>query len=507
MTVGVPDDVTTLDAIFASADRSLEVIMNCYEPLMTHAWKEEGTERSFVPEQLEGGALEDLSVGGDGVTWTLRVRRGVRFPGGGEVTAETVARLFERNFSVPGSGGRFVLQEIGRVAGIESIRVTGDYELEVRTEERNPLFARILVLSNATPFDPEILAKHGSGSPWAETWMASNTAGAGPYRLERWTPGVEVDLVRNESYWRGPAPIERVVLKVVPAAADRMMLLSSGALDVVERLSAEEIEALSKVEGLKVLSIPSTSTVQLGMNNRIPPFDDPRVRRAVAYALPYDDLLRHVYFGRARRAAGPVPLGFPGRVTGDPPYEHDPDKSRALLVDAGFEGGLDVELTMDSGSPDDETLAVFVRAALARVGIRARIRKLTPAVFAEARARRRLPLFLDEAFWWVYDPAYALLIGYTSEGFLNHVSYSSPEVDRIVSSARSAEGPERERLLEEAERRIIEDVPSAWIVQPNFNLAMRDRVDGYVHFNDHAVRFFYLRKDPDVTRRSGGSGR
>jgi peptide/nickel transport system substrate-binding protein len=254
--------------------------------------------------------------------------------------------------------------------------------------------------------------------------MASNTAGAGPDRLDRWTPGVELRLVRNESYWRGPAPIERVVMKIVPAAADRMMLLSSGALDVVERLSAEEIEALSKVEGVRVLSIPSTSTVQLGMNNRMPPFDDLRVRRAIAQALPYDDLLRHVYFGRALRAVGPVPRGFPGRVPGDSPYEHDPETSRALLAEAGFKGGLDVELAMDSGSPDDETLAVFVRAALARVGLRARIRKRTPAVFAEERARRRLPLFLAEAVWWVYDPAYTPFSATPAKGF-NHVGYSS----------------------------------------------------------------------------------
>lgn len=491
LNVGVPDDVTTLDTVFASGDRSLEVIMNCYEPLMTHAW----ANARFVPEELAGAALEAIALADDGVTWTLRVRRGVRFPGGGEVTASTVRRLFERNFSVPGSGGRFVLSEIGRVAGLQSIEVTGEYELKVRTEERNPLFARILVLSNATPFDPALLAKRGDDSPWAEAFLASNTAGAGPYRLERWTPGVEIELVRNESYWRGPAPLERVVMKIVPAAADRMMLLSSGALDVVERLSAEEIQALSSVAGLRILSVPSTSTVQLGMNNRMPPFDDPRVRRAIAYALPYDQLLEHVYFGRAVRAVGPVPRGFPGRVRSEPPYDTDPARSRDLLEEAGFANGLDVELAMDSGSPDDETLAVFVRDALARVGVRARIRKLTPAVFAEKRARKRLPFFLDESFWWVHDPAYALLMGYTSEGFLNHAGYSSPLVDRLVAAARSADGPERERLLGEAERRIIEDVPSAWIVQPNFNLAMRDRVHGYVHFNDHQVRFFFLRKD------------
>jgi peptide/nickel transport system substrate-binding protein len=491
LNVGVPDDVTTLDTVFASADRSLEVIMNTYEPLMTHAWAND----RFLPEELAGAALESAEVAEDGVTWTLRVRRGVRFPRGGEMTASTVKKLFERNFEVPGSGGRFVLSAIGRVASPESIEVKGDYELTVRTEERNPLFARLLVLSNATPFDPAVLAEKGDDSPWAESFLSSNTAGAGPYRLARWTPGVEIELVRNESYWRGPAPLERVVMKVVPAAADRMMLLSSGALDLVERLSAEEIEALSKIEGIRILSVPSTSTVQLGMNNRIPPFDDVRLRRAIAHALPYEELLEHVYFGRAVRAVGPVPRGFPGPVRGEAPYAHDPGKARELLAEAGFPDGLDVDLAMDSGSPDDETLAVFVRAALARVGVRARIRKLTPAVFAEERARKRLAFFLDEAFWWVYDPAYTFLMGYTSEGFLNHVRYSSPVVDRLVATARSAEGAERERLLAEIEDRIVQDVPSAWIVQPNFNLAMRDRVHGYVHFNDHQVRFFFLRKN------------
>jgi peptide/nickel transport system substrate-binding protein len=491
LNVGVPDDVTTLDTVFASGDRSLEVIMNCYEPLMSHAWAGD----RFLPEELAGAALESAEVSGDGLTWTLRVRPGVHFPGGGELTASTVKELFERNFEVPGSGGRFVLSAIGRVSGLESIEVEGRYQLKVRTEERNPLFPRLLVLSNATPFDPDVLARNGQDSPWAEKFLASNTAGAGPYRLARWTPGVEIELARNDEYWRGRASLERVILKVVPAAADRMMLLSSGALDLVERLSAEEIQALSDVEGLRILSFPSTSTVQLGMNNRIPPFDDPRVRRAIAHALPYDELLAHVYFGRAVRAVGPVPRGFPGQKREDPPYGTDPGRSRALLSEAGFPDGLDVELSVDSGSPDDETLAVFVRAALARVGIRARIRKLTPAVFAEGRARKKLAFFVDEAFWWVHDATYALLMGYTTEGFLNHSSYSSPLVDRLVAAARSAEAPERERLLAEAERQIVDDVPSAWILQPNFNLAMRDRVRGYVHFNDHQVRFFFLRKD------------
>ncbi len=100
LTVGVPDDVTTLDSVFASADRSLEVIMNCYEPLMTHAWKD----ARFVPGELVGGALEDVSVAEDGQSWTLSVRRGVRFPGGGEVTARVREAAFRAQLLRSGLG-------------------------------------------------------------------------------------------------------------------------------------------------------------------------------------------------------------------------------------------------------------------------------------------------------------------------------------------------------------------------------------------------------------------
>jgi hypothetical protein len=202
LTVGVPDDVTTLDAVFASADRSLEVIMNCYEPLMTHAWKEEGTQRRFVPEQLEGGALEDLSVGGDGVTWTLRVRRGMRFPGGRSHGRDR-ARLFERNFSVPARAEDSCPGDrTGRGNRVDPDRRR--LRAEVRTERRNPLFARILVLSTRPRSTRRFSRSMRRDLPGPRRGCVRIPRARGP-TVDRWTPGVEVELVRNESYWRGPA--------------------------------------------------------------------------------------------------------------------------------------------------------------------------------------------------------------------------------------------------------------------------------------------------------------
>lgn len=493
--VGVPDDAATLDGVFASTTRSLEVIMNTYETLLTYGWEmtEEGYGR-WIPDRLEGAVLEEMELGEDGLVWSLRVRPGVRFPSGREITAETVKFLFDRNFDVPGSGGKFMYGVIGRISGPDSVKVLDRYRLAVKTESPNPLLPRILVLSNGTPVDPVVVRdKSAPGEEWAESWLRQNTAGAGAYRLVRWIPGVEIVLAANPEYWRGTPDIRRVVMKVVPSAADRIMLLAAGYLDVAEGLSAEEIDTLSRTEGVRVISIPSTNAVQLIMNNESPPFDDVRVRKALGFAVPYGSIIRDVYFGRAQKTAGPVPVGFPGRDAAKSPYRESPEKARRLLAEAGYPTGLSVDLALDSGQPDHEAIAVLLQSSLARLGIEVAIQKLTPAVFAERRASRRLPLFLNETLWWVDDPAYPLLLGYVSGGFLNHALYHNDDVDRLVKrAATELDHRERSRMLAEAERIIIEGAPMIWIAQPHFALATREAVHGYVHFNDEMVRFQYL---------------
>lgn len=499
LVVGVPDDAATLDGLFAATPRSVEVIMNTNETLMSHGWQEtvDGA-RHWMPDHVIGAALESMTVADDQLTWTLDVRRGVRFPSGREITAETVKHSFDRNFSVKGSGGAFVYRTMGRIPGPESVEVVDSDTLRITTDEPNPLLPRLLILSNSTPQDPELMdEQRRQGDRWAESWLRTNTAGAGAYFLESWTPGVDIILRGNPHYWRGAPAIDKVSMKIIPSAADRVMLLVSGAVDVVERLSAEEIDAVARVPHLKVWSFPSTGAIELVMNNQVTPFDDVRVRRALAYAVPYEAIMRDVYFSRAQPTAGPVPVGFPGHAPGEYPYgQRDVERARTLLVSAGYPAGFSIDLELDSGVPDHEPVAVLLQAALKAVDIQANIVKLTPAVYAERRASKTLALFINENLWWVDDPAYPLLMGYVSTAYLNHSSYADAEVDALIKAAAIELDPQRRLdLLAECQERIIADSPIVWITHPNFNLATRDNIQGYVHFNDEVVRFQYLRKD------------
>ena len=192
----------------------------------------------------------------------------------------------------------------------------------------------------------------------------------------------------------------------------------------------------------------------------------------------------------------PVPVGFPVHEPGDYPYgQRDPDKAKALLVAAGYPDGFSVDLEIDSGVPKHESIAILLQSALKEVGVEVAIVKLTPAVYAEQRASHTLRFFLDQNLWWVDDPIYPLWFGYVSGAFLNHGSYSNSAVDEMVNRAVIELEPERRRtLLREAQRMIIEDAAQVWITQPDFRLATKQGIDGYVHFNDQVVRFQYLRK-------------
>lgn len=493
----VPDDAATFDPLFATTPRSTAIIMNSYEPLMGYGLRSLGNETSiWDSRKLRGMSLVSSRVGKDGLTWTLTVRKGVKFPDGTAIDAEAVKFMFDRNFGVKGSGGAFMYSFMGKIPSLDAVEVTGKYTLQVKTSVPNPLLPRIFALSNSTPIQQSILEREGGGDPYASKWVARNTAGAGPYQLKSWRPGSEIVLTANPNYWRGAPSIKTVQIRVVPSSANRMLLLRRGVVDVIEKLSAEEIQSLSRAPGIKIVSVPSTNTTQLIMNTTQAPFTDVRVRRAVAYAIPYKDIIRSIYFGRARGSTGPVPVGFPLRVAKGYAYStQNLEKARELLRQARKSSGLSLALELDSGSADHEAVAVLVRDALQKIGVRVSIQKLTPAVFAERRAKRDLTFFLNDSLWWVDDPSYALGLGYTCKAFFNYGLYCNEAVDRLIAQAgQTLDVKRRAALYAKAQRQIVADAPMAWIAQPNFNLAMRSNVTGYAHFNDEMVRFAYFKK-------------
>jgi hypothetical protein len=153
-------------------------------------------------------------------------------------------------------------------------------------------------------FNSKVAKEHATADdPWALAWLKENTAGSGAYKIETFKPGEQVIMARNEAWNRGTADksafFKRVIVQSVPEPATRANLVERGDADLVVDLQASDVQSLEAKGKLKVISTPQYNSVTfVSMNNQIPPFDNVNVRRAIAFALPYDDMFKAALFGR-----------------------------------------------------------------------------------------------------------------------------------------------------------------------------------------------------------------
>lgn len=494
--VAVPDDIQTLDTCCTNFIRGNQAEAHVYDQPVIHATQElEGGVRVGDTSQMEGMVFESWERQENGTDIKVKIRQGLKFHNGKEITAEAVAYMLERALNTKG-GMNWLATNIMSVS--KPPTVDGKYELTIHTDRPNPLTIPAMYMSGAGIFDPEeVKANATSDDPWAEKWMAKNVAGgSGPFKIESWTPDQEVVFRAVPDYWRGKSKIDKLVWKIVPSPATRVTLLMNGAVDVVEGLTTEELNALKDKPGVKILTVPSKNMAYLGMNNNIEPFKDQKVRQAVSYAIDYQDIIDSVYNGEAQRLKSPLPSGSEYADGSYWKYDTNVETAKSLLSEAGHADGLEVTLNIDSSNAQHELIAVRVQSHLKEAGINVTIEKLASSVFAEKKVGKELPFFVDESLAWVDDPNYVLSLTLQCDVFGNYTAYCNKKVDDIIKNGwTELDKDKRFKMFQEAQQMIVEDAPWVFLTQPDFHLAMRENVHGYVHYLNEIVRYYDFYKE------------
>lgn len=495
LTIGVAGDIETIDPPFGAATRANETIKNIYDQPLRYARKStgEGYEIADVTK-VEGSAWESFTIDPDGVTVRVKVRPGTKFTkSGNEVTADDVAYKFERSFGVK-AGTQWIANTVG-IFDMNQIKVDGKNDVTIKLKDPTPLFGPLMRDQDFGMEDSKaVKSKASADDPWATKWMAKNDAGSGEYFMESWTPGVEMVLRANKDYWAGPAYFDKVVIKIVPSAADRVLLLRQGAIDIAEDLTLDEIEGLRGSPGVKILSIPSRNQILFGLNNSLPPFNNVKVRQALSYAVPYDQIVKDVFKGQALAGKGAWPQRAQFHDSSTFPYTYDPEKAKALLAEAGAQN-LKFQLAIRQGQMDMEQLAVVLQNAFRQVGVDMEIQKVAPAVFQEKLAKREHVAWMQPSLSYVDDPFYHLFLWYKTDTVINWFKYSNKRVDEITEALRTELDPKkRETLAKEAQKIINSEAPALYPGELNYVLAMRDNIDGFVLEPDHLVWYYPLRR-------------
>lgn len=436
---------------------------------------------------------ESWTSDAEGKVWTLTLKEGVKFPSGNPLTANDVKWSKDRAFAAQAN-----VAGIYRLIGLtspEQVEVVDDLTVKFTQDFPSPLAPQIQAICMYV-YDSELIKKNAAaGDEWGQEWVAANPIDGGRFNVESATPGQEIVLVANPD-WAGtdPAQVSRIEMPIVDSAGSRRLQLESGDVDIALGLGVQDINDLKNADGITVLSSPSNIQVKVDMSTTIEPFTDVAVRRAFATALPYQQVIDNVYGGEARRSNSPVPLDMPGNSPAGYPFETDAAAASKILSDAGHES-IDAELVYAAGDVEQEQIAVLLAASMADAGFNLTPTPLDPATLAERRGAKSIPLQITAGQLWVDDVEYLLSTSLTDNAFLNYSGYHNDRIEAIFEESHSVvDAEERNKLWDEVQSILAEDVPWAVICQPNFNLPVRSEVSGWVQPVDGLARLQYLKK-------------
>src|SRR3954447_26682423 len=327
-----------------------EVSWNCYDRLISHEMKSgPGGVPYYDRDKFKGELADDMKIADMSVTFKLK--KNAKFQDGTPVTAKDVKWSLDRAVSV---GGFPTFQMgAGSLTKPEQFVIVDDHTLRVDFAKKDRLTIPDLAVIVPCIINSELVKKHATEKdPWGMEYTKQNTAGSGAYRVVQWTAGTEVILERNDKWIGGPLPkVKRIVWRVVPSAGNRRALLERGDADISYDLPNKDFVELKANPKLSIISTPYSNGIQyLGMNVTKPPFDNIKVRQAVAYAIPYQKIMDAVLFGLAApmfcaAADAPTAVAWPQ------PHQDNTDiaKAKALLAEAGYPNGLETTLSFALG--------------------------------------------------------------------------------------------------------------------------------------------------------------
>jgi peptide/nickel transport system substrate-binding protein len=466
-----------------------EVSWNCYDRLISHEMKSgPGGVPYYDRDKFKPELAEDMKVGDMSVTFKLK--KNAKFHDGTPVAAKDVKWSLDRAVSV---GGFPTFQmSAGSLTKPEQFVIVDDNTVRVDFAKKDRLTIPDLAVVVPCVVNSELVKRNASEKdPWGLEYTKQQTAGSGAYKVTKWTAGTEVIMERNDEWVGGPVPkIKRVIWRMVPQAGNRRALLERGDADISYELPYKDFQELKAAGKLDIVSLPFSNGIQyIGMNVTKPPFDNPKVRQAVAYAIPYQKIMDVVLFGLANPMFGAPPAKVTDVAWPQPTkYFTDIAKAKALLAEAGYADGFETTISFDLGFAGvNEPLCVLVQESLAQIGIKTTINKIPGANWRTELNKKEMPLYTNVFSGWLDYPEYFFYWCYHgNNSVFNTMSYKSPDMDKLIDGARLAAAtgdmPAYDTDVKGFVDLAFKDVPRIPLYQPFVNVAMQKNISGYQYW-------------------------
>jgi len=470
ITITYKDDVATLDPAIGYDWQNWSMIKSLFDGLM-----------DYVPgtTELRPGLAESFDVSEDGTVFTFKLRDGVKFHNGREMTAEDVKYSFDRVTNPvtqsPGAGffvsiAGFDDVASGNAESLSGVEVIDPKTVRITLSGPDATFLHVMALNFASIVPKEAVDEHG-------TDFGKHPVGTGAFKLDEWAIGQRLVFGKNPDYWRDGVPyLDSMTFEVGQEPIVALLRLQNGEVDVpgdgippakFQEVMGDPEQAARVVEGGQL------HTGYITLNVGTEPLDKLPVREAINMAINKDRITQ-IINGRAVPATQPLPPSMPGYTGGYAGYPFDVEAAKAKLAEAGLADGFTTELFVMNTDPNPR-IAQAIQQDLKAIGVDVEIRSLAQANVIEAGGAGEAPMIWSGGMAWIADfpdPSnfYGPILGCAGagEGGWNWSKFCDDTIDAM---ARDADGmtdpssPERLDMWSDVYMKVMEQAP--WV--PVFN--------------------------------------
>jgi len=415
----------------------------------------------------------------DDLTWRFHLRHGVKFQDGSPFTSADVKFSFDRMNKPPFSA----LQQLWAQTTLKEVHAIDDDTVDLLTAL--PSVTMLYWLEEAFIAPKEFYSSHD------ETYLNTHPVGSGPYKLVEWTPGDHVTLTANRDYFDGAPALKDIVFKVVPDVSARLNGLATGDIDLALELSPDTI-GQAKTSHSHAVEVLGLRKLHFGIsqNSKLAALRDPRVRRALNYAIDVSTMIKTLMHGST------IPLtSVVNPPNADPtltPYGYHPERARQLLAEAGFPQGFDLDIDFTPFWGQDKDVSETVAGYLSAVGVRTRLHADEWNDF-----RRKLS---DQSFDGLFYAGWAALINpsvelviFTCKQEDNASGYCDPKYDDLVHRASTQFDVDKRKALTDAAQKIVwNDAYWIFLWRAPLYAGVSDRIDYQLRPDDYVE--IYLAK-------------
>lgn len=475
--VAVGSNFTTLDPYDANDTLSQAVAKSFYQGLF-------GLDKDM---QLENVLAQSYTVSADGLIYTIFLRQGVKFQDGTDFDAAAVKVNLDRASDPDNSLKRYNLYK-----NIDLTEVVDRYTVKIILKQPFSAFINILAHPATAMISPAALKKYGKD-------IGFHPVGTGPYELEAWNQTDFVKVKKFDGYWQKGLPkLDSITWRPVVDNNTRAAMLQTGEAQFAFPIPYEQTEVLKRNSKLELVASPSIMQRYISMNVTQKPFDNPKVREAINYAINRPALVKVAFAGFATPATGVLPPSIPYSQAYQP-WPYDPAKARELLKEAGYPQGFSTTLWSSHNHSTAQKVLQFTQQQLAQVGIKVQVTAMDAgqrAAQVEAKGQKESGVRMFYTGWsastgeadWGLSPLFASWNWPPTQ--FNTAFYSNPQVDKDFADAlRTLSPQEKERLYKQAQDIIWQEAPWVPLVVEKLVSAHNKKLTGFYIMPDTGFSF------------------